>query len=127
MITCADGCATQCWPDGTQRTGVQYGTGQQMSGTSGGGSSGGGADLGIGPALEKLRRDNSLADAVHDPSEDEPRIVRQGVEPHERAVVSVPATRHNWLAIIFVTAVILAAIVAVIVGAVGTGQVVGHG
>jgi hypothetical protein len=102
-------------------------TGQQMSGTSGGGSSGGGADLGIGPALEKLRRDNSLADSVHDPSEDEPRIVRQQVEPHARAVISVPATRHNWLAIIFVTAVILAAIVAIIVGAVNTAQVIGHG
>jgi hypothetical protein len=98
-----------------------------MSGTSGGGSSGGGADLGIGPALEKLRRDNSLADAVRDPSEDEPRIVGQRAEPHERPVIAVPATRHNWLAILFVVAVILAAIVAIIVGAVGTAQIIGRG
>lgn len=98
-----------------------------MSGVSGGGSSGGGADLGIGPALEKLRRDNSLADAVHDPGEDEPRIVRQQVEAHERSVVSVPATHHNWLAILFVIAVILAAIVAVIAGAISTAQIIGGG
>ena len=97
-----------------------------MSGTGGGGSSGGGADLGIGPALDKLRRDNRLADAVHDPSEDEPRIVHQQVEPHERAVVSVPATHHNWPAILFVTAVILAGIVAIIVGAIGTAQIIDH-
>jgi hypothetical protein len=29
----------------------------------------------IGPALEQLRRDNALADAVHDSTEDEPHIV----------------------------------------------------
>lgn len=39
-------------------------------------SSGGtGASMSIGPALAKLRRDNALSDEVHDPSEDEPRIV----------------------------------------------------
>ena len=106
--------------------GDRRGTRQQTSGTSGGGSSGGGADLGIGPALEKLRRDNSLASAVHDPSEDEPRIVRQQVEPHERSVISVPATRHNWFAIIFVRAVILAGIAAIVVGALGTAQILEH-
>jgi hypothetical protein len=96
-----------------------------MSGTAGGGTSGGGADLGIGPALEKLRRDNRLADVVHDPSEDEPRIVRQQAEPHERAVMTLPVTRHNWVAIVLVVAVVLAGIVAIAVGAIGTAQIVG--
>ncbi|MCC6494629.1 MAG: hypothetical protein IT193_00050 [Propionibacteriaceae bacterium] len=41
-------------------------------GPAGGGT---GADLSMGPALAKLRRDNALADEVHDPAEDEPRIV----------------------------------------------------
>ncbi len=41
-------------------------------GPAGGGT---GADLSIGPALAKLSRDNALADQVHDPAEDEPRIV----------------------------------------------------
>lgn len=91
-----------------------------MSATSGGGTSGGGADLGIGPQLEKLRRDNSLADEVHDPTEDEPRIVRLPSEVPERAVVTVPRTPHNWLAIIFVALVVLGAIVAIIVGAANT-------
>ena len=94
-----------------------------MGATSGGGTSGGGADLGIGPQLEKLRRDNSLADAVHDPTEDEPRIVRLSSQVPEHAVVSVPRTHHNWLAIIFVSAVILGAIVAIIVGAANTAQI----
>lgn len=98
-----------------------------MSGTFGGGGSGGGADPGIGPALEKLRRDNSLSDVVHDPAEDEPRIVRQQAEPHERVVVKVPATRHNWLAIVLVIAVVLAGIAAIVMGAISTAQIIGQG
>ena len=94
-----------------------------MSATSGGGSSGGGADLGIGPQLEKLRRDNSLADAVHDPSEDEPRIVQLPSQLPGHAVVTMSRAQHNWLAILFVSAVVLGAIVAIIVGAANTSQI----
>ncbi|HEY3410293.1 MAG TPA: hypothetical protein VGK53_19160 [Propionicimonas sp.] len=94
-----------------------------MSTTSGGGTSGGGADLGIGPQLAKLRRDNSLADVVHDPTEDEPRIVRLPSPVPEHAVVTVPTTDHNWPAIIFVSVVVLGAIVAIVVGAANTAQI----
>ena len=87
---------------------------------------GGGADLGIGRALEKLRRENNLAYDVHDPAEDEPRIVALPGEPNEHAVVTVPPTHHNWLAILFVVAVILAAIVAIVVGAMGTAEILGQ-
>jgi hypothetical protein len=34
-----------------------------------------GYDLSIGPTIAKMRRDNQLVDEVHDPGEDEPRIV----------------------------------------------------
>jgi hypothetical protein len=44
-----------------------------MTGIPGGAGTGG--DLSIGPALDKLRRDNALTDQVIDPSEDEPHIV----------------------------------------------------
>lgn len=53
-----------------------------------------GADLSIGPALAKLRRDNSLSDEVHDPAEDEPRIVgipRKFRQPE----ASVPEQPHS--------------------------------
>lgn len=88
-----------------------------MTGVGGGGSTGGGADLGIGPQLENLRRDNALANTVHDPGEGEPRIARLAQTPAERAVVSVPRTRHNWLGIAFVIAVILLGIAAAVVSA----------
>ena len=39
------------------------------------GGVGGGGSAGPDLALEKLRRDNALTDQVHDPAEDEPRIV----------------------------------------------------
>ena len=67
-------------------------------------SSGGtGANLSIGPALAKLRRDNALSDEVHDPSEDEPRIVSipEGHEPQVEAprdadVRPAPPHRSRW-------------------------------
>lgn len=47
-----------------------------------------GAHLSIGPALAKLRRDNALSNEVHDPSEDEPRIV--GIPKRYQPPVEAP-------------------------------------
>lgn len=59
-------------------------------------SAGTGADLSIGPALMKLRRDNalSLADAPYDPAEDEPHIAR-APKPRPEPSADEPEGPHS--------------------------------